>query len=141
MKKPSISLDCPQCNTYQTLTSFHNAQSDDLTCPQCRHPLGKIKNPEDLFDYCPICDCRQFYTTKDFNQFFGCLIMLIGIVLVPWTYGLSLPVFAFVDWLLRRRVKEVTVCYKCGTEFRNIPTDRQFKPFLHHIGLKYDKFR
>lgn len=65
--------------------------------------------------------------------------MLVGIVLVPWTYGLSLPVMALIDFLLSRRVDDVINCYRCGCEFRNIPTEKTFKPFMHHIGLKYDK--
>lgn len=67
--------------------------------------------------------------------------MLIGILLVPLTYGLSLPVFALVDWLLHRKVPTIINCYKCGTEFRGFKNEKSFKPFLHHIGLKYDKFR
>ena len=67
--------------------------------------------------------------------------MGVGIVLVPWTFGLSLPVFALLDWLLYRRVPSVIVCYKCGGEFYNFQTVKIFKPFLHHIGLKYDKYR
>ncbi len=65
--------------------------------------------------------------------------MLIGIVLVPITYGLSLPAFALIDWFLHRRVATVINCYKCGSEFRGFKNENDFKPFMHHIGLKYDK--
>lgn len=78
---------------------------------------------------------------KDFNQALGCLIMAGGIVLVPFTYGLSLPVFALLDWVLFRRVASFVVCYRCATEFRGFVVPKHFKPFLHHIGLKYDKYR
>ncbi len=68
--------------------------------------------------------------------------MLAGIVLVPWTYGLSLPVFAGVDWLLHKRVPFILNCYRCGCEFHGFDSEHsRFKPFLHHIGLKYDKYR
>jgi len=67
--------------------------------------------------------------------------MLIGIILVPWTYGLSLPVFASIDWLLHKRVATIVNCYKCGTEFRGFSNLKHFKPFMHPIGLKYDKYR
>ena len=67
--------------------------------------------------------------------------MGIGIVLVPKTYGLSLPVFAFIDWLIYKFVPTIVACYRCGSEFRGFETPKQFKPFMHHIGLKYDKYR
>ena len=67
--------------------------------------------------------------------------MVVGIVLVPLTYGLSLPVFALVDWILHKKVPTLINCYKCGAEFREFPNKKGFKPFLHHIGLKYDKYR
>ena len=134
----SIARHCPQCKQYMPA---QKKEDGGLFCPSCHQEWGKIDNPQNIFDHCPICQCRQFYVTKDFNQFIGCLIMLVGIVLVPWTYGLSLPVFALLDWLLHKRVKSVIVCYKCGSEFHDFEIPKHFKPFLHHIGLKYDKYR
>jgi len=96
---------------------------------------------EGVFDKCPCCAGRQFYTDKDFNQVIGWIFLGIAIILVPATYGLSLGVLALLDFLLRKRVKTMAVCYKCGAEFRDIPIPAQFKPFMHHIGLKYDKYR
>jgi len=133
----SLARHCPQCKQYGEV----DVKAGNFSCPECHHHWGKVSDPSDLFDYCPVCQCRQFYLSKDFNQALGCTIMLIGIVLVPWTFGLSLPVFALVDWLLYRRIPAIINCYKCGTEFRNIKTDKKFKTFMHHIGLKYDKYR
>ncbi|MBL8014038.1 MAG: hypothetical protein JNN05_09345 [Candidatus Omnitrophica bacterium] len=113
----------------------------DIQCPQCAASWGVYVSDDAVFDRCPCCTCRQFYAAKDFNQALGCLIMGFGIVLVPWTFGLSLPVFAFVDWLLYRRVPAVICCYRCGSEFRGFSSTKDFKPFMHHIGLKYDKYR
>lgn len=134
----TISLHCPECRSYQTLDV---KERQDLRCPQCTHVWGKFETDAEVFEHCPCCGCRQFYITKDFNQALGCLVMAVGIVLVPWTFGLSLPVFAFIDWLLYRRVPVVTCCYRCGAEFRGFPPSKEFKPFMHHIGLKYDKYR
>lgn len=69
----------------------------------------------------------------------GCLIILIGALLVPFTYGLSLPALLLVDWLLYRRVAEVTVCYKCGVEFRDFGViPESVKVFDHHIAELYE---
>ena len=114
----------------------------DLVCPACQHKLGRVTDSTDLFKRCPRCPCKQFYLSKNFNQFLGCLIMGIGIILAFWTYGLSLPVFALIDWLLFRNVPYILNCYRCGCEFHGFEEAHgRFKPFLHHIGLKYDKYR
>lgn len=134
----TISRHCPQCRSYQ---SIEPKDYEPLKCPKCQDVWGKFENEFASFEHCPCCGCRQFYITKDFNQALGCLIMLFGIVLVPWTFGLSLPVFALIDWLFYRRVPAVTCCYRCGAEYRDFPASKEFKPFMHHIGLKYDKYR
>lgn len=134
----TISRHCPQCKNYQVIEP---KSETELKCPHCAAVWGQFVSDEAAFERCPCCTCRQFYTTKDFNQALGCLIMAVGIVLVPWTFGLSLPVFALVDWLLYRRVPVVICCYRCGSEFRGFSPAKDFKAFMHHIGLKYDKYR
>jgi hypothetical protein len=136
--KPILARHCLQCKSYQEVILSDN---QDLFCPQCKASWGKVESVVNIFDRCPVCQARQFYTSKDFNQFLGCLVMLIGIVLVPWTYGLSLPVFALIDWAIHKRVPTIVICYKCATEFKNLPFPKHLKPFMHHIGLKYDKYR
>ena len=133
-----LSRHCPKCKSFQQIKLQNNL---DLICPRCGDEWGKAEDTCKIFDRCPVCGGRQFYTSKDFNQFMGCLIMLIGIVLVPATYGLSLPVFALIDFLLHKRVPTVVNCYKCASEFKDIEIPKNFKPFMHHIGLKYDKYR
>jgi len=134
----TIARHCPQCKHYQMIEP---KTGEELKCPHCSNQWGKFEGDETVFEHCPCCGCRQFYITKDFNQALGCLIMGVGIVLVPWTFGLSLPVFALIDWLLYRRIPAVTCCYRCGSEFRGFVTSKEFKAFMHHIGLKYDKYR
>ena len=147
---PSLGRVCSHCQQYREISLTLGPKTSEkipvispvlLNCPGCGKEWGRVRNQNDLFDYCPVCECRQFYLSKDFNQLTGCIIMFIGIILVPWTYGLSLPVFALVDWLLYRRVASIINCYRCGSEFKGMSTDKRFKSFLHHIGLKYDKYR
>ncbi len=134
----TISRFCPQCKKYARLGVF---DGQVLLCPYCQNQWGKIEKVETIFDRCPMCTCRQFYTDKDFNQVIGFAIMAISIVLVPKTYGLSIPVFALIDWLIYRKVAKLVACYRCGGEFRGFNIPLGLKPFMHHIGLKYDKYR
>ena len=135
---PAIARHCDNCKQYAKVDV---KEGGILSCPNCSHRWGEVKSREDVFEHCPVCTCRQFYLAKDFNQAVGCLIMLVGIILVPFTYGLSLPVFALIDWLVYKRVATIINCYKCGSEFHGFKTQKKLKPFLHHIGLKYDKYR
>ncbi len=134
----TISRFCPQCKKYARL-NISNGQV--LSCPHCQNQWGTMESKENVFERCPICTCRQFYIDKDFNQVLGLAVIAVGIVLVPKTYGLSLPVVAFIDWMLYRKVANMAVCYRCGSEFRGFATPNQLKPFMHPIGLKYDRYR
>lgn len=91
------------------------------------------------FSKCPHCECEHFYRQKDFNRAIGCLVILIGAVFVPQTYGLSLVIVAIADWILYRRVADMVVCYKCREEFINIDIPEHITPFDHHIAELYEE--
>ncbi|MBI4436173.1 MAG: hypothetical protein HY590_02015 [Candidatus Omnitrophica bacterium] len=117
------------------------ARQGDLTCPHCAKQIGKIDSLDTLFDRCALCQCLQFYLSKDFNQTLGCLVVAIGIALVPWTYGLSLPIFALIDWILYKRVPTIVNCYRCGSLFREFDIPKHLKPFSHPLAMQYERFR
>ncbi len=135
--KPSLARHCDQCKQYGEV----EAHPGSFSCPHCAKQWGKITTVEEIFNSCPVCTGKQFYTSKDFNQLIGCAVMLVGILLVPLTYGLSLPVFALIDWLLHKKTPTIINCYRCGCEFRGFVNKKNFKPFIHQIGLRYDKYR
>ncbi len=135
---PTISRFCDHCKKYARIEM---SDGNGIICPHCQKQWGQVGQVKEVFDRCPVCTCRQFYTDKDFNQVIGFLIMAVGIILVPKTYGLSLPVFALIDWLIYRKVPQLAACYRCGSEYRGFDIQKQLKPFIHHIGLKYDKYR
>ena len=135
---PFIARHCGQCKNFAEVEFTSNGK---LQCPQCSSLWGEVSEVERVFESCPICQCKQFYRQKDFNQFLGCAVVLVGIILVPWTYGLSLPAVALLDWLLYRKVPFIVVCYRCASEFKGAGVPDGLKPFMHHIGMKYDKYR
>ena len=90
------------------------------------------------FVECPVCGCEHFYRKKDFNQAIGCIVILIGALLVPWTYGISLLVLSIVDYLLYRRVKDSVECYKCKSEFKDVLVPDRLNPFDHHTAELYE---
>ena len=133
----TISWDCPSCQKPAVVEPRTGA----LICPHCQEDCGRVDDAEHFPESCPRCSCTQFYLVKDFNQAYGCVMMLIAIVLVPKTYGLSLPAMWLLDVMLFRRVPSAGICYRCGAEFRGFPIPEHIKPFIHHIGVKYDRKR
>ena len=118
----------------------------ELPCPQCSavRPVaaeGWTDGPEAHVEVCPLCGCRHLYRQRDFNRALGCALVAVGAALVPWTFGLSLPVFGLVDLWLWRRLKDAVVCYRCDTVYRDArPGPRQGDfDLLKHDVLKYGK--
>jgi hypothetical protein len=102
---------------------------------------GWSDGPGARVEVCPLCGCRHLYRQRDFNRALGCLLVVIGAVLVPWTFGLSLVVFSLLDLWLYRRLQEAVVCYRCDTVYRDArpgPGQREFD-LLKHDVLKYGK--
>ena len=87
---------------------------------------------------CPECGCKDLYKKKDFNQTLGCLIILVGAVFVPVTYGLSLVALFLLDLLLYSKIKDSIECYKCKTEYKNIVVPKNMMSFDHHIAEIYE---
>ena len=100
-----------------------------------------MKEPLAIFSSCPLCRGGQFYLSKDFNKTLGFALLGISIVLVPWTYGLSLPVLALIDWILYKKVPMIANCYRCGSIFRGFHLPEALKPFDHHTAIQYPRFR
>ncbi len=132
---PFVTHECSKC---KKLTTAEVSSDERLSCPRCGEFWANVSG-QFRFDVCPFCSCNQFYVQKNFNQALGCLVMLIGIVFVPMTYGLSLPVVALLDWLLYRKVPTIALCYRCGASFYGFSIPDRLKSFLHHIGEKYER--
>ena len=77
-------------------------------------------------DRCPVCKGGDFYRRKDFDQKRGVTVVVItGLIsagflyvgLVLWAFGV-LAAAAMIDLIVSRRIGDLTVCYRCHTEFR-----------------------
>jgi hypothetical protein len=106
--------------------------SEAIRCGRCGRNIGLTLSAavqEDrAVDVCPLCEGRDFYVRKDFDQKLGVAIVAIGGLIsaafywLGWdlfTYG-TLAATALVDLAIYGRVGTVTVCYRCHTEFRGV---------------------
>ncbi|HEX9700055.1 MAG TPA: hypothetical protein VGD06_11400 [Acidobacteriota bacterium] len=111
-----------------------------LTCGHCGHsqPMaaaafdetGRLRDPVDV---CIACGGKRLYSQKDFNRKLGVAIVVVGAVLSPWTYGLSLVACMGIDYGLYYVVPEITVCYGCDAihrGFEHNPAHRAHDPLL-----------
>jgi hypothetical protein len=121
-------------------------ETAELACPNCGAVRavareGWTGGPEAQVEVCPLCGCRHLYRQRDVNRALGCGIVAAGAALVPWTFGLSLIACGLIDLWMYRRLKEVPVCYKCDTVYRDArPGPRQGEfDLLKHDVLKYGK--
>lgn len=66
---------------------------------------------------------------------------MVGAILVPWTYGLSLVVLSLVDLVLYYLLPLSVVCYRCDTVYRDARPGKRQGEFnlLKHDVLKYGK--
>ncbi|MFN0151987.1 MAG: hypothetical protein ACKVU1_14905 [bacterium] len=89
-------------------------------------------------DRCALCTSEHFYIQKDFDQRIGCLVVAIGAVFVPWTYGLSLGVCALIDWFLYMRLPNVAKCYICKATYVGGTMNAEHTGFDLHMLEKYE---
>jgi len=132
----TISKKCSSCDNIYT-----GIIEKKIVCNKCNNESILILNEDLKFKNCSFCNCEQFYKRKDFNQSLGFILIIIGSILVPFTYGVSLLIVFILDLILYNFVNEVIVCYKCGIEFRGFKkTSKSIKLFDHHTAELYDKY-
>lgn len=115
--RPAHEVTCSNCGRRQAVTG---AGFDD----------GALRDP---LEVCLACGSNKLYTQKDFNRKLGLAIVVVGAVLSPWTYGLSLVACMGIDYALYYFVPEVTVCYACDAihrGFEHNPAHRAHDPLL-----------
>jgi hypothetical protein len=97
---------------------------------------------------CPTCGCGDLFTRKDFPQKLGLTIVVIAgvafLVLASWRSSFDLGVCVLVaamivDAALYWFVPQITVCYRCRAEFRDVPINPEHEAFELAVGEKYRK--
>lgn len=144
-----IRTQCRDCGfpfQAEILHAPSTGEESSLACPACGaeravSSQGWEEGRPGQVHCCPLCGCQHLYRQRDVHRGWGCALVALGAILVPWTYGLSLVVLAAVDWWLYRRLREAVVCYRCDTVYRDaVPTAQQGDfDLLKHDVLKYGK--
>jgi hypothetical protein len=96
-------------------------------------------------DRCSRCGATAFFAQKDFDQRLGCALLALGaglaLALARLFGGIwfvpALLAFTGLDLLIARRVGSVVICYRCDTEYRDVPDAASYKPYDPHVAERY----
>jgi len=123
-----ILAKCPQCDAGLPIRAAD--APDAIKCGACGHEMPLSFSPavraDEATDLCPVCAGADFYIRKDFNPKLGLTIVIIGASISGIFYyfkrdfvAYSILAFAtLIDLAIYGRLKLVTVCYRCHSEFR-----------------------
>ena len=148
----NILAKCPQCDAGLPVTAAD--APDAINCGRCgRHiPLSVSESLRvgQGVDRCPVCNGADFYGRKDFDPKVGLTVVIIGIVISASFYWFKRDLIAYsilaaatlIDLFIYGRLKDLSVCYRCHTEFRG-PEARHSPAFDLHtadvLELEYER--
>jgi hypothetical protein len=146
-----LTYSCKKCGTVGSVSPLENAP--EATCRRCGDSraidTGGCAGAE--LQFCPLCSTSDLYTQKDFPKALGLCILLaaFGISTVFWYYEMPLLTYLVLiisialDFLLYYQVPDVTICYRCLSQFRGKGANPpgRFKPFDLGIGERYRQER
>ena len=119
---------CPKCDAGLPIAATDAPST--ITCGRCGSeiPLAitDAVRAGRAVDQCPVCGGPDFYVRKDFDPKVGLTVVAIGAVIsgVFYWFGRDLAAYSIlaaavlVDLVVYGRLKDVTVCYRCHSEFR-----------------------
>ena len=123
-----ILAKCPKCNAGLPVGTAD--APDAIRCGKCGRDIplawSDSVRQDRAVDRCPICSGSELYTRKDFDPVVGLGVVIAGALIsaVFYWFGRDLVAYsilagaALVDLVVYRRLKDVTVCYRCHSEFR-----------------------
>jgi len=128
-----IRFHCKNCDLPMRISRWETLE--DFHCPACQVPIKTYVSEENQkglkLDHCLVCDCDKLFQQKTFNRNLGLAIVIVGVILSPYTIGISLIVVALLDFLLYHYLPQMGICYSCDAEFRGFKIDPKFKLYNH----------
>ena len=119
---------CPKCDAGLPV-SGHDAP-ESIRCGRCGRELSLAVSDavrdDASVDSCPVCRGPDFYVRKDFDPKVGLTVVVIGAVISGVFYWFGEDLIAYgilagavlIDLVVYGRLSDVTVCYRCHSEFR-----------------------
>ena len=119
---------CPKCDAGLPVNAADAPAA--IKCGRCGreiplHVTDAVREDR-IVDRCPVCGGGEFYIRKDFDPKVGLTVVIIGALISGafYWYGRDLIAYsilasaALIDLVVYGRLKDITVCYRCHSEFR-----------------------
>jgi hypothetical protein len=119
---------CPKCDAALPVSADESPTT--IKCGRCGRELALTWSDalrgDAAIDTCPVCGGSDFYIRKDFDPKIGLTVVIIGATISAGFYWFGRDLVAYgilaaavlIDLVVYRRLKDVTVCYRCHSEFR-----------------------
>lgn len=123
-------IHCPRCDAALPVGAGEAPSS--IVCGRCGREIALAWSDavrrDASVDRCPVCSGGDFYVRKDFDPKIGLAVVIVGasISAVFYWFGRDLVAYsilaaaALIDLVVYGRLKDVTVCYRCHSEFRGV---------------------
>jgi len=123
-----ILAKCPKCDAGLPVAAADAPPR--IRCGRCGREIAlsvtEAERRDTAVDACPVCQGGDFYIRKDFDPKLGLAVVIVGAAIsaVLYWFGRDLIAYsilacaALIDLIVYGRLKDVTVCYRCHTEFR-----------------------
>jgi hypothetical protein len=119
---------CPTCDAGLPIDAEH--APDGIKCGRCGRDIpltvSDAVRGDTGVDRCPVCEGGDFYIRKDFDPKVGLTVVIIGALISAGFYWFGRDLIAYsilasaalIDLVVYGRLKDLTVCYRCHSEFR-----------------------
>ena len=143
---------CPKCDAGLPVSADDAPAA--ITCGRCGRDIqltiSDALRADRAVDCCPVCEGGHFYIRKDFNPQVGLTVVIIGALISGAFYWFGRDLIAYgilasaalIDLVVYGRLKDLTVCYRCHTEFRGAYQRRAPAFDLHTadvLELEYER--
>jgi hypothetical protein len=128
-----ILAKCPKCDAGLPVDASDSPAA--IKCGGCGREISLSVSDAvragGAVDRCPVCQGGDFYLRKDFDPKLGLAVVVIGALISAAFYWFGRDLIAYsilgaatlIDLAIYGRLKDLTVCYRCHSEFRG--------PFVH----------
>ena len=119
---------CPRCDA--ALPVDARDAPAQIKCGRCGREIAlevsTALRHDEVVDSCPVCNGGDFYIRKDFDPKIGLTVVIVGGLISAGFYWFGQDLIAYgilaaaalIDLVVYGRLKDVTVCYRCHSEFR-----------------------
>src|SRR5262252_8279990 len=119
---------CPKCNAGLPFAAADAPAA--IKCGRCGRDIvlhvSDAVRADTAVDRCPVCAGADFYIRKDFDPKLGLTVVIVGALISAGFYWFGRDLIAYgilasaalIDLVVYGRLKDVTVCYRCHSEFR-----------------------